>query len=176
LLREVVWEQGAFGFGGLVCRWWFERGGGSRRFLCVASCVGAEFVPVIAVVADKVSDLVKCLVRYDVLERHGVEMRGDSDGGVVLLGLELLYSKIQGSEVSPVSAESEVLVGSSDSDSSVELTGTMVSRRGLPGGRGTARTYSKGRRWWKSRSSVMSEHSWQSCGIQGMGIFTFGGM
>ena len=111
-----------------------------------------------------------------MLERHGVEMRGDSDGGVVLLGLELSYSKIQGSEVSSVSAEYEVLVGSSDSDSSVELTGTMVSRRGLPGGRGTARTYSKGRRWWKSWSSVTSEHSWQSCGIRGMGIFTFHGM
>ena len=86
MLGEVVWEQGAFGFGGLVCRWWFERGGGRRRFLCIASCVGAEFVPVIAVVADKVSDLVKCLVRYDVLERHDVKMGVDFDGGGGFMG------------------------------------------------------------------------------------------
>ncbi len=65
-----------FGFGGLVCQWWFERRGGSRRFPCVVSCVGAEFIPVIAILTDKVSDLAKSLVCYDVLERHDVKMGG----------------------------------------------------------------------------------------------------
>ncbi len=34
------------------------------------SCVGAEFVPVIAVVADEVGDLTESLVRDGVLEGH----------------------------------------------------------------------------------------------------------
>ena len=76
-----------FSFGGLVCRWWFERRGGSRRFPCVVSCVGgAEFILVIAVVTDKVGDLAKSLVRYDVLERHYVKMGGDFDGGGGFMG------------------------------------------------------------------------------------------
>ena len=66
----------SFGFGGLVFQWWVERGDGSCRFPCSACRVGAEFIPVITVVANEVGDFEEGLVRYDVLERHGSGMGG----------------------------------------------------------------------------------------------------
>ena len=61
----------SFGFGGLVIRWWIERGGGGGGFPCSAGCVGAKLIPVVTVVADEVGDFAKSLVRYGVLEGHG---------------------------------------------------------------------------------------------------------
>ena len=72
-----------FGFGGLVCRWWFEKGGGSCRFPCVAGRVGAKFVPIVAIAANKVGYFAESLIRHDVLEGHGAGMGGDSGGGSV---------------------------------------------------------------------------------------------
>jgi hypothetical protein len=39
--------------------------GGDSVFLCGAGCVGAEFVPVVAVVADEVGDFAESFVGYD---------------------------------------------------------------------------------------------------------------
>ncbi len=43
-------------------------------------CVGAEFVPVIAVVANEVGDLTEGLVRDNVLDGHGLVWRGGGGG------------------------------------------------------------------------------------------------
>ncbi len=72
-----------FGFSILMCRWCFERGGGGCRFSCVAGRVGAKFVPVVAIVVNKVGHFAEGLIRYDVLEGHGAGMGGDSGGGDV---------------------------------------------------------------------------------------------
>ena len=39
--------------------------GGDSGFLCGAGCVGAEFVPVVTIVADEVGDFAEGLVGYD---------------------------------------------------------------------------------------------------------------
>ena len=39
--------------------------GGDSGFLCGAGCVGAEFVPVVTIVADEVGDYVEGFVGYD---------------------------------------------------------------------------------------------------------------
>jgi len=56
-----------FGFGGLMLRWWVERGGGSRGFPRSTGRVDTEFVPIITVVANEVGDFAEGLVRYGVL-------------------------------------------------------------------------------------------------------------
>jgi len=75
----------SFGFDGPMFRWWVERGGGSGGFPCGAGCIGAEFMPVITVVADEVGDFTEGLVRYGVLEGHvsgiGGELISGSSGG-----------------------------------------------------------------------------------------------
>jgi hypothetical protein len=75
-LEEWLRSEESFGFGGLVFRWWVERGGGSGGFPCGVGCIGAKFVPVITVVADEVGDFAEGLVRYGVLERHVSGMWG----------------------------------------------------------------------------------------------------
>ncbi len=57
----------SFGFGGLMLRWWVERGGKSCGFLRSAGRVDAEFIPIVTIVADEVGDFTEGLVRYDVL-------------------------------------------------------------------------------------------------------------
>ncbi len=44
-------------------------------------CIGAEFMPVITVVADEVDDFVEGLVRYGVLEGHVSGMGGELSSG-----------------------------------------------------------------------------------------------
>ena len=75
-LEERLRSKESFGFGGPVFQWWVERGGGSGGFPCCAGCIGAEFMPVITVVADEIGDFAEGLVRYDVLEGHGSVMGG----------------------------------------------------------------------------------------------------
>jgi len=53
-----------------MLRWWVEGGGGSCGFPCGVRCIGAEFMPVVAVVADEVSYFAEGLIRYDVLKGH----------------------------------------------------------------------------------------------------------
>ena len=69
-MEEWLRSKESFGFGGLVFRWWVERGGGSGGFPCGVGCIGAKFMPVITVVADEVGDFAEGLVRYGVLERR----------------------------------------------------------------------------------------------------------
>jgi hypothetical protein len=45
-------------------------------------CVGAKFVPVVAIVADEVGDLVEGMVRDCVLEGHGLAWRGGEGEGI----------------------------------------------------------------------------------------------
>ena len=45
--------------------------------------VGAEFIPIITIVADEVGDFVESLVRYDMWEGHGSGM--GCFGSVLLL-------------------------------------------------------------------------------------------
>ena len=66
----------SFVFGSLVLQWWVERGGGSCGFPCSTGCVGGEFIPIVAIVADEVGDFTKSLVHYNVLEGHGSGMGG----------------------------------------------------------------------------------------------------
>ncbi len=88
----VEWERGrnggvcsekrfrgkeSFLFGNPVLQWWVERGGGGGGFSCRTGCVGANFMPVIAVVVDEVGDFAKGLVCHSVLEGHGSGMGGD---------------------------------------------------------------------------------------------------
>ncbi len=72
-----------FGFGGLMCRRCFERGGGGCRFLCVVGRAGEKFVPVVTIVMNKVGYFAEGLIHYDVLEGHGAGMWGDSGSGDV---------------------------------------------------------------------------------------------
>ena len=57
----------SFGFSGPMLRWWVERGGGSCGFLRGAGRVDAEFIPIVAIVADEVGDFAEGLIRYGVL-------------------------------------------------------------------------------------------------------------
>jgi hypothetical protein len=90
-LEEQFGSKVAFAFCNLVLRcfvtqWWrllgFSRGHG-------VGSVGADFLPIIAVVVDEVRDLAKGLVRDDVLERHDDD---DDDvkmtwgGGMIMCG------------------------------------------------------------------------------------------
>ena len=42
----------------------------SCGFSCSAGCVGAEFIPIVTIVADEVGDFAESLVCYDVWEGH----------------------------------------------------------------------------------------------------------
>ncbi len=99
----------SFLFGNPVLRWWVERGGGGGGFSCGTGCIGAKFMPVIAVVADEVGDFAEGLVRHSVLEGHGSGMGGDAGSG----GGDPLWVKVLVSEESSSVGESE----SSESDS-----------------------------------------------------------
>ena len=66
-LEKRFRSKESFGFGGPMLRWWVERGGGSGGFPCGVVCIGAEFMLVVTIVADKVGDFAEGLVRYGVL-------------------------------------------------------------------------------------------------------------
>ena len=87
-LKERLRSKESFCFGCPVFRWWVERGGGSGGFPCGVGCIGAEFMPVVTVVADEVSYFAEGLIRYDVLEGHVCWDGGElgSVGGVVVGG------------------------------------------------------------------------------------------
>ena len=115
-----------FGFGGLlVCRWLMVVGGGvgSCGFSHVVGCVGAEFIPVVAIVMDEVGDFMEGLIlRYDVLERHGVGM-----GETLVVG-GLKFRNPKSHQCCFESEEmNESSVSDSNPDSFVELTGGMAS-------------------------------------------------
>jgi hypothetical protein len=59
-------------FSGLVFRQLLRWGGSFLGFPRCMGCVGAEFVPVIAVVANEVGDLTEGLVCDGVLDGHGL--------------------------------------------------------------------------------------------------------
>ena len=56
--------------------------GGDSGFLCGAGCVGAEFVPVVTVVADEVGAFAEGFVGYD---GYGM-WRGWEDGNILAVG------------------------------------------------------------------------------------------
>ena len=88
----------------------------SCGFLCSAGCVGAEFITIVTIVADKVGDFAESLVRYDVWEGHGSGMGGDSGGGGGdPLCVDVLVSEESSSVDESESSESD----SEESDSSV---------------------------------------------------------
>ena len=66
-----VWSEKRFGgkasvvLVGLVFRYCVGRMGGDSGFPCGVGCVGEEFVPVVAVVADEVGDFTEGFVGYN---------------------------------------------------------------------------------------------------------------
>ena len=70
-LEERLRSKESFDLGCLVFRWGVVRGGGrSGGFPCSVWCVGAEFMPVVAVIADEIRDFAEGFVCDDVLEGH----------------------------------------------------------------------------------------------------------
>ena len=57
-------------------------------------CVGAEFIPIVTIVADEVGDFSESLVRYDVWEGHGSEM--GCFGLVLLLKEDFVVCRVGG--------------------------------------------------------------------------------
>ena len=116
-LKKRFGRKASFVFVSLVLRWWIKWGGVSCGFLCGAVRVGAEYIPIVTIVADEVGDFAESLVRYGVLlERHGSGMGGDSSGGGGdPLCVEVLVSEESSSVDESESSESD----SEESDSSV---------------------------------------------------------
>ena len=56
-----------------MLRWFFRRVGSFLSFPRGMGCLGAEFFPVVSVVADEVGDFTKSLVRYG----HVFGMKGE---------------------------------------------------------------------------------------------------
>ena len=73
-MKKRFGRKTSFVFASLVLRWWVKWGGVSCRFPCSAVLVGAEFIPIVTIVADEAGDFTESLVRYDVWEGHGSGM------------------------------------------------------------------------------------------------------
>jgi hypothetical protein len=70
-------------FSGLVFCWLLGWGGCFLSFPRGMGCVSAEFVPIVALVANEVGDLTEGLVHDGMLDGHGLVWRGGGgEGGV----------------------------------------------------------------------------------------------
>ena len=88
-LKKRFGRKTSFVFASLVLRWWVKWGGVSCGFPCSAVLVGAEFIPIVTIVADEAGDFTESLVRYDVWEGHGSGM--GCFGSVLLLKEDFLW-------------------------------------------------------------------------------------